>query len=308
MFFNNGFSLLLCCIFSQLIESLLLLPHNSLLWLSKRSNKPALMSLLDKISFNEKMDTLWFAGDMINGGPENLAVLRFISQLPQKPVVILGNHDLHFLAVFHKIRNLQPDDTFQDILNAPDVEDLCHWLQTQSLAHYDSTFHCLMVHAGISPHWSLQETLHYAKEIENELNSRHPENVRRFLRAIFSTEQDEKSTYANWRLITDTLTRIRFCDIQGKLNLSYKRDINNAPAGLFPWFDYRKNNTMPIWRSEASTPINILFGHWAALEKQSTVEYPHLFALDTGCVWGGKLSALRLEDKQWFQVAGKKHK
>jgi bis(5'-nucleosyl)-tetraphosphatase (symmetrical) len=302
-----------------------------------------LMSLLDTIAFNEKTDTLWFAGDMINGGPNNLDVLRFISQLPQKPVVILGNHDLHFLAVFHKIREIQPDDTFQDILNAPDVEKLAHWLQSQSLAHYDPVLNYLMVHAGISPLWSLQDTLHYAKEIETALNpainSRHPGNaqqdIHRFLMAIFGIKQDEQSMH--WRLITDTFTRIRFCDDQGKLNLSYKRDIAHAPAGVRPWFDYRKNppcaplyqrgghsdglvkkedlkhsarsSALPIWHPDAAPkPTDILFGHWAALEKESISEYPHLFALDTGCVWGGKLSALRLDDKQWFQVTGKKYR
>lgn len=263
-----------------------------------------LMALLEKIDFNEKTDTLWFAGDLINGGNENLSVLRFISQLPKKPIVVLGNHDLHYLAVFYNIRKPQLDDTFEDVLNAPDVEELSHWLQSQPLAHYNASLNSLMVHAGVSPFWSLQETLQYANEIEAELNPRHPENVHHFLSAIFGIEHGEKQEH--WRLITDTLTRVRFYDAQGKLNLSYKRDIKNAPKGNYPWFDYK--NKSSLWHPEAPQHIDILFGHWAALEKQSESEYPHLFALDTGCAWGGMLSALRIEDKQWFQVRGKKYR
>lgn len=253
-----------------------------------------LMALLDKIEFNENNDILWFAGDIINGGKENLSVLRFISQLQKKPVVILGNHDLHFLAVFYKIRSIQSGDTFNDILNAPDVEELCHWLQRQSIAYYDNTFNSLIVHAGISQHWSLNDVLQYAKEIETQLNPDNPKQVQHFLKAIFGLCQGEKEY--QWRVLVDTFTRIRFCDKEGNLNYSYKGTINDAPSGLYPWFSY--NNLKSI---------NILFGHWAALEKNIKLP-PHLFALDTGCVWGGYLSALRLEDKQWFQVKGKKYR
>ncbi len=266
-----------------------------------------LMMLLDKIAFNQTTDTLWFAGDIINGGHENLAVLRFLSQLPKKPVAILGNHDLHFLAVFHQIRPLRPADTFEDILNAPDAEILCHWLQSQSIAHYDTSFHALMVHAGISPVWSLEETINHAKEIEAQLQSNSPEQVRHFLKAIFKMAHGEQEEH--WRLITDIFTRIRFCDQQGNLNFHYKGTIQDAPTGLYPWFQYNViKNAKPIWDISATHPVNILFGHWAALEKPDVLKYPHLFALDTGCVWGGYLSALRLDDKQWFQVRGKKYR
>lgn len=257
-----------------------------------------LMLLLDKIHFNEKYDTLWFAGDIINGGLENLSVLRFIYQLPQKPVITLGNHDLHFLAVFYGIRTLQSDDTFADVLNAPDVEALTHWLQSQSLAHYDASLNALMCHAGIAPTWSLADTLTYAKEIETCLNPKNTVLTHEFLLAIFGTQQGEKQRH--WRLITDILTRIRFCDENGKLNLGYKGTIQDAPPGFFPWFQHYQLN------SQFNKPVDLLFGHWAALEGET--DYPHLYALDTGCVWGGKLSALRLEDKQWFQVEGKKYR
>ncbi len=261
-----------------------------------------LMTLLDKIAFNEKTDTLWCAGDIINGGPDNISVLRFLSQLPQKNIIILGNHDLHFLAVFHKIRPLQSKDTFEDVLKAPDAEKLSHWLQTQSLAHYDTSLNCLMTHAGVYPAWSLEETLSYAKEIETQLNPQNPEKAHRFLTTIF------EKTPSHWRLITDIFTRMRFCDSLGHLDYTHKGTISDAPSGLYPWFD-EKNRAFtqnPIWAS--ANPINILFGHWAALEEKFIAPYSHLFALDAGCAWGGKLSALRLEDKQWFQVRGKKYR
>lgn len=255
-----------------------------------------LMTLLDSITFNEHEDTLWFAGDIINGGPDNLAVLRFIQA--QKSIVVLGNHDLHFLSVFHGVRTQQPDDTFQDILNAPDVDELSYWLQSQPLAHYDAFFNTLMVHAGIGPTWSLENTLSYAKKIELALNpAKHSESdIRDFFLAIFGSSQKEPDK--TWREITDTLTRIRFCDNTGRLNLSYKGNISQAPTGLYPWFD-----------SPVSTkyPMDILFGHWAALEGKTAV-HSRLFALDTGCVWGGKLTALRLEDKKLFQITGKKYR
>lgn len=263
------------------------------------------MELLNKIQFNENEDTLWLAGDMINGGPDNLSVLRLLSSLKRKPIVILGNHDLHFLGVFYHIRSLQPDDTFEDILNASDAEELCHWLQSQSLAHYDASLNCLIVHAGIYPTWSLTETLTYAKTIQNCLNPAFPQEVRAFLQAIFGVSEEEKAK--NWRFITDIFTRIRFCDKKGQLNLSYKGNIDNAPAELYPWFEYPFEN--PLWQSNSQSPsISVLFGHWAALEGKIKKTDSHLFPLDTGCVWGGKLSALRLEDKQWFQVTGKKYR
>lgn len=267
-----------------------------------------LMTLLDKIKFNENTDTLWFAGDLINGGKDNLSVLRFIKQLVKKPVVILGNHDLHFLAVFYHVRSIRPADTFKDILNAADCEEICHWLQQQSIAHYDELFHSLIIHAGISPKWSLRETLEHAKEIENQLRSDNPNKVCQFLKGIFGLTQGTQEQH--WRLITDIFTRIRFCDKEGNLNYSYKGTIANAPPGLYPWFLYNVTDmySKPIWHPETSQPTDILFGHWAALEKTSTEEYPKIYALDTGCVWGGYLSALRLEDKQWFQVKGKKYR
>jgi bis(5'-nucleosyl)-tetraphosphatase (symmetrical) len=254
-----------------------------------------LMQLLKKIEFDESKDTLWFAGDIINGGNENLAVLRFLYQLSQesqnKPIIVLGNHDLHYLAVFYHVREIQVDDTFQDILSAPDTEPLTFWLQSQSLAYYEPTFNALMIHAGILPHWTLEKTLTYAKEIERCLKD--PQNMLIYLRSIFGISQKKEALH--WRLITDTLTRARFCDKNGDLDLVYKGNIFSAPKKLYPWFQL------------SPLTCDILFGHWAALEGKVT-GVKNIYPLDTGCVWGGKLTALRLEDKKYFQVTGKKYR
>ena len=264
-----------------------------------------LMALLDKIAFNEKNDTLWFAGDMFNGGPQNLSVLRFILHLsinsPNKPIVVLGNHDLYLLALFYGVRPLQPEDTVQDILNAPDASELINWLKKQPLAHYDAHLNYLMVHAGISPFWSLAETLTRSRAAETYLNSAQVEDTSNFLHHIFNAPHQDSNSESVFESV-DTLTRIRFLEKNGTLNITYKGSIQHAPEGLYPWFNY-PNASNAIWQT--ANPVNVLFGHWASLEKTPP---PHLFALDKGCVWGEKLCALRLEDQQWFEVKGKKYR
>lgn len=259
-----------------------------------------LMALMDKIAFNEQNDTLWFAGDIMNGGPDNRNVLRFISHLPSKTIVTLGNHDLHFLAVYYGIREYQSDDTFHDVLNAPDVDELVHWLCQKKLLHYDNQLNYLMSHAGIYPIWSLTEALGYAQEIESYLNSHDPSIIKSFLLAIFGVQDDEVSR--RLRNNIDILTRMRFCYSGGRLNLGYKGTIQEAPAALIPWFQCLGDSGHSSLKD-----INILFGHWAALEGK-TEPYKQFYALDTGCVWGGALSALCLETKQWFQVKSQKHR
>lgn len=260
---------------------------------------PELMALMDKIAFNEQNDTLWFAGDIINGGPDNLAVLRFISRLPPRTIVTLGNHDLHFLAMYYGIREYQSEDTFLDVLNAPDVSELVDWLRHQKLLHYDKTLGYLMAHAGIYPAWSLNEALAYAQEIESYLQSSEPTKIKTFLMTIFGVQEDSLSR--RLRNNTDILTRMRFCYQDGQLNLGYKGTILDASGDLIPWFQLLQNIGHPSMKD-----LTILFGHWAALEGRTGIE--HCYALDTGCVWGGALSALCLETKQWFQVKGQKHR
>jgi len=270
-----------------------------------------LQDLLQHITFDRDRDTLWFAGDLVNRGPNSLEVLRFVKNLPN-PVIVLGNHDLHLLS----IANGHPfkDHALFDVLHAPDRDELIDWLRCQPLMHYDKKLGFAMVHAGIPPQWSLKQAIRYAAEVEAVLQSdQYPE----FLEHLYGNKPTRWSNslkgWSRLRFITNALTRMRFCDASGKLDLTSKGKVGTQPTGYLPWFQ------VP---GRASEDINIIFGHWAALEGRvdipaetipaeksgktgKTGDAPRLFALDTGCVYGAYLTALRLEDKQLFQVRSK---
>jgi len=255
----------------------------------------ALQRLLDVIAFNDRQDTLWFVGDLVNRGPQSLAVLRFILQLPIKPRITLGNHDLHLLhQIFCPPGRFNQDDTLLEILKAPDHEAIGHWLRHQSLLVHDPLLNVVMCHAGISPQFNLLEAKSAALELEAALSG---EFYLEFLSHIYGNTPDswEDSLGGNDRLryICNAFTRMRFCDIHGRLMLNYKGSIENADPNLYPWF------LVPQRKSIAA---DIVFGHWAALEGQCPD--PHIYAIDTGCFWGGTLTALRLQDKQRFAVRG----
>jgi bis(5'-nucleosyl)-tetraphosphatase (symmetrical) len=258
-----------------------------------------LRRLLKSVGFNPAQDKLWCVGDLINRGPRSLDTLRFLSDMDQSLQIVLGNHDLHFLALHYECT---PDfarnrHTMDDLLNAPDCHSLAEWLRQQKLAHYDCVttsdtprFY-LMVHAGVAPQWSLQKTLNLAAEVELTLRSN---NFRDYLSDMYGDAP------ANWsdslkgtdrlRVITNYLTRLRFCKADGELDLKIKEAANKAPAGFSPWFEF-----------EQITPAaDILFGHWAALEGVTNKVRVH--ALDTGCVWGRELTLMRLEDHKRFAV------
>lgn len=254
-----------------------------------------LMRLLEKIQFNESQDRLWFVGDLVNRGPNSLAVLRFIKSLKIAPRISLGNHDLHLLASLFADRPWRGhDDTIQEIIHAEDGEELGHWLRTQNIIYYDAELNYLLCHAGIAPIWDLNQALSFGKELEQALSG---DGYIEFLKQMYGNEPVIWSPIVQGidrlRLITNYFTRMRFCDGEGHLNLSYKGSIAKAPSDLFPWFAVPK-------RKEISA--DILFGHWAALKAQCT--HPRIHALDTGCIWGGPLTALRLQDKQRFAVTG----
>ena len=254
-----------------------------------------LQRLLDKLQFNEHTDRLWFVGDLVNRGPQSLAVLRFIKALPLAPRITLGNHDLHLLAQLfgsHSAHNR--DDTLNEILTAPDGEELGHWLRHQSILWHDPALNIVMCHAGIAPIWDLTIAKAAALALETALQGDH---YRDYLTHMYGNESNYGSATltetAKLRVICNYFTRMRFCDIKGHLDLSYKGTIANAPAHVYPWF-----NTP---HRQAIAP-DIIFGHWAAL--QGHCSHPHIHAIDTGCVWGGPLTALRLQDKQRFKVPG----
>lgn len=255
-----------------------------------------LQRLLELIQFDDKVDRLWFVGDLVNRGPESLAVLRFIRSLTIKPHITLGNHDLHLLgSLFAKNPWKGHDDTLQEILKAPDGEALGHWLRQQSILCYSPEFNIVMCHAGISPLWDLSQAMALAKELEAVLAG---DNFREFLTEMYGNEPDRWSDdlkgVARLRAITNYFTRMRFCDAEGRLNLSYKGTLAAAPAELYPWYAVPK-------RKEITTEI--VFGHWAAL--MGDCPNPAIHAIDTGCLWGGQLTALRLQDKKRFAVWNK---
>lgn len=249
----------------------------------------ALQRLLEKIDFNDRDDRLWFVGDLVNRGPESLRVLRFIQQLPIQPRITLGNHDLHLLShLFNCSKWHNQDDTLQAILEAPDRDELGHWLRHQSILIHDEALQVVMSHAGIAPHFTLAEVKVHAMELEAVLSG---EDFRDFLKNMYGNEpsvwHDDLTGHAKLRYICNTLTRMRYCNAEGHLMLTYKGGIDEAPPGLYPWFAVP--NRQPI-------EADIVFGHWAALSGHCAT--PHIDVIDTGYVWGGSLTALRLQDKQ----------
>lgn len=250
----------------------------------------ALEELLLHIEFDASKDKLWFTGDLVNRGPQSLEVLRFVKSLGDAQVTVLGNHDLTLLAIYYGTRKAHAGDTLNDILQAPDCDDLMAWLRRCPLLHHD---HYVMTHAGLAPMWTLAQAKALAHEVEQVLRG---ENIRDFLAAMYGNQpdrwQDDLTGMDRLRCITNYLTRMRFCDATGHLDLGFKGQIKDKPAELIPWF---------LVPNRANQHEDIIFGHWAALE--GITNTPSVYALDTGCVWGRCLTAMRLEDKQRFFVS-----
>jgi bis(5'-nucleosyl)-tetraphosphatase (symmetrical) len=249
----------------------------------------SLMSLLDKLNFNDRTDRLWFTGDFVNRGADALSVLRFISSLSCKPNVVLGNHDLHFLAVYFGAQQAHPRfDLFDDLLNATDIEALVLWLLKQKLAIYEPTLNFLMTHAGICPDWTLPQTLSYAKEIELALSQ--PLSRFNYFEQMYGNEpalwSDELSGGIRLRVLTNYLTRMRYLDKNSQqLLLAYKT--LSTDEHVKPWFDFIKPDKLGV---------ELIFGHWAALKGR--VNRENIYGIDTGCYFGGPLTALCLQTKQ----------
>lgn len=254
-----------------------------------------LQRLLELIDFNERVDRLWFVGDLVNRGPESLAVLRFIRSLPVLPRITLGNHDLHLLgSIFGTNPRKGHDDTLKEVLEADDVEELGHWLRNQSILCYSAELNVVMCHAGIAPAWDLPLAIKLAKELEDTLSG---EGYKDFLSHMYGNKpdiwSDDLKGIDRLRCITNYCTRMRFCDVEGRLELEFKGTIAQAPADLYPWY------AVP---SRKEIEADIVFGHWAAL--MGVCPNPKIHAIDTGSLWGGQLTALRLQDKQRFLVEG----
>jgi len=259
-----------------------------------QGNNAALGQLLDEAGFSASRDRVVVLGDLVNRGPDSLGVLRRLNALGSAATCLLGNHDLHLLAVAHGARRLHKDDTFGDVLTAPDAPTWIDWLRGQPLAHEEAGWLC--VHAGVVPQWSAAQTLALAREVQALLSG--PE-LAEFLPQMYGNAPDRWSDTLvgaeRWRFVINTLTRIRFCSAEGRLDFKTKESAGGALPGFMPWFDVPGRQT-------AEQPI--AFGHWSTL---GLINRPDLLALDTGCVWGGALSAMRVDGgrREVHQVACK---
>ncbi|WP_382160458.1 symmetrical bis(5'-nucleosyl)-tetraphosphatase [Hydrogenophaga sp. UC242_50] len=243
----------------------------------------ALGRLLDDIGFSPSRDTLYLLGDLVNRGPASLAVLRRLIALDGAAHCLLGNHDLHLLATAHGVRKPHRSDTVGDILAAPDREALLDWLRARPMALFEHGW--LMVHAGVLPQWDVAGTLALAGELQAVLRSA---DWTGFLQEMYGNEpplwSDSLRGAARLRVIVNAFTRLRFCTAQGVMEFDTKDSAGAAPEGFMPWFD------VPGRRTEG---VPIAFGHWSTL---GAVQRHDLQALDTGCVWGGCLTAARITE------------
>ncbi|HSW70937.1 MAG TPA: symmetrical bis(5'-nucleosyl)-tetraphosphatase [Gammaproteobacteria bacterium] len=252
----------------------------------------ALQKLLKHIQFDPSRDQLWFTGDLVNRGSHSLEVLRFVKGLGSSQKTVLGNHDLHLLACAYHQHPGWEEDTFSAILSAPDREELIDWLRHQTLFYYDQTLDFALVHAGLAPSWNLTKALALSQEVESVLQS---DQIALFLKHMYGNHPDYwDESLSGWdrlRAITNYFTRVRFCFPNGQLELSDKGPAE-APHRLLPWF------RLP---ERANAELKIIFGHWAALG--GITHTPKVYSLDTGCVWGFKLTAMRLPDEKRFGVS-----
>lgn len=254
-----------------------------------------LIALLKHIRFNASEDTLWLTGDLVARGPDSLEVLRYVRSLGDRARLVLGNHDLNLLAVYAGIRRNKPKDQLSVLLNAPDADQLINWLRRQPLLQLDEEKKLVMTHAGIPPQWDITTARRCAYDLESILKSN---SYPLFLDAMYGDIpnywSDKLCGLARLRFISNALTRMRYCFPQGQLDMLCKEKPDKAPAPLKPWFSL-EGSVAPHYA--------IVFGHWAALEGRGPPA--GIYALDTGCCWGGDLTALRWEDQCFFTVPGR---
>ena len=250
--------------------------------------------LLEKISFDPAKDQLWFCGDLVNRGPESLQTLQFVKSLGDRAISVLGNHDLHLLALHHGVEKVRDASSLQQVLDSPERDELMAWLQGLPILHYDELHNALLVHAGIHPEWGLSKALKLAAEVETTLRGKH---AKKFLSKMYGNKpaiwSDELSGYRRLRLITNTFTRMRYLNAAGELDFECAGSPRqNMRSGLTPWFQMAS-----VLREDK----RVFFGHWSTLPVGC---YGRCFALDGGCVWGGHMVALRIdyEAEDWFFV------
>ncbi|HEX5357538.1 MAG TPA: symmetrical bis(5'-nucleosyl)-tetraphosphatase [Aquabacterium sp.] len=238
--------------------------------------------LLQTIDFSPSRDHVYVLGDLVNRGPDSLGVLRRLRELDNAATCLLGNHDLHLLAVAHGVRKPHRSDTLDEILHAPDREDWLNWIRQRRLAVHAHGW--LMVHAGVVPQWDAAQTVALAAEVEAMLAG---PDVGEFLTRMYGNEPDKwregLQGVPRWRCVVNSLTRLRFCSVDGTMEFATKEGAGGAPEGFMPWFEVPGRRT-------AGTPV--AFGHWSTL---GLINRDDLLSLDTGCVWGGQLTAVRVD-------------
>lgn len=240
-----------------------------------------LFQLLELIQFDGHKDQLWFAGDLVNRGPKSLETLRFVKNLGDAAVTVLGNHDMHLLAASCTQKIAQKKDALTQVLEAPDCEELIDWLRFRPLFHHNDEF-CLL-HAGLPPQWDFKKTKKMAALVEQTLRS---PDYPVFLKQMYGNKPNIWSSdlkgMARLRFIVNCFTRMRYCDASGKLDFANSGPIGSQPKGLVPWFEVPNRK---------SADMRIICGHWSTL---GYYEGSNCYAIDTGCLWGGQLTAIKL--------------
>ncbi len=251
-----------------------------------------LQRLLDALHFDPASDKLWFAGDIVNRGPDSLKTLRYIKSLGKHAITVLGNHDLHLLAIAFTDQKPSKKDTLNDILKASDRDELLDWLRHRPLLHYSKKKDVCMAHAGIYPGWTIKKARKRAAEVEAVLTG---PDYKKFFRKMYGNLPDKWSKdltgWERYRFITNAFTRMRYCDTNFHLSLKYKGAPGSQPKNIKPWFE--------LPHKQGKTKI--IFGHWSTL---GHTELENIYPLDTGCLWGGYLTALKVNKKmnQYIQI------
>lgn len=248
-----------------------------------------LLRLLSVIKFDRRGDRLWFVGDLVNRGPRSLEVLRFVRDLGECALMVLGNHDLHLIMVAEGFGKRHKEDTLEAILAAPDRDELLAWLRSQPLCHAEDGY--ALVHAGLLPQWSVEQALGLSREVQAALSG---PDYRDFLAHMYGSDppywRDDLHGWDRLRVIVNAMTRMRFCTPDGVMDFRSKGSPQAAPPGCMPWFEVPQR---------AGLSHTVICGHWSALGLRLE---RRLLALDSGCLWGGAMTALRLEDRKVFQV------
>ncbi len=245
-----------------------------------------LQQLLELLRFEPEKDQLWFCGDLVNRGHQSVDVLRYVKSLGDRAITVLGNHDLHLLAVHAGVKK-DKQDSLADVLSVPDCDELIHWLRQQPLLYHHQDTGYTLIHAGLAPQWNATQAQVYARELESVLRG---DQYRDFLQVMYGDEprlwKPELSGWDRLRFICNCFTRLRYCHVDGSLALEEKGAPGQQATGHVPWFDVV---------DRASADMKIIFGHWSTL---GVYHVPGVYALDSGCVWGGQLTAMRVDSKE----------